>query len=80
MEADGERAAAEAIGESVVVVPAVAAVLVGVAVGAHACEFGEGEVAGVGEFAEAERTAAGVEPQCSLFAVVSVPKTRSAAR
>jgi hypothetical protein len=43
VEADGERATAVTVGEAVVVVPAVAAVLVGVAVGVNTWEFGEGE-------------------------------------
>jgi hypothetical protein len=47
VEPHGEGAAAVAVGELVVVVPAVAAVLVGVAVGALAAQLDEGEVAGV---------------------------------
>ena len=49
MQPDGDRAAAEVVGEAVVVVPAVLAVLVAVAVGADAVEWREVQVAGVGE-------------------------------
>ena len=57
------------VGELVVVVPAVLAVLVAVAVGADAGEFGEGEVAGFGEFADADGAAARVERDGGRLAV-----------
>ena len=61
-----------AVGQLVVVVPAVLAVLVAVAVGADAGEFGEGEVAGFGEFTDADRTAARVEREVTWLAVGTV--------
>jgi hypothetical protein len=64
VEATGQRAGAVALGELVVVVPAEPAALVAVAVGAHASQVGEGELARVGWLADAERATAGVEPQC----------------
>ena len=69
VEPDGDGPVAVAVGESVVVVPAVLAVLVAVAVGADAGEFGEGEVAGVGEFADADGAAARVERDGACRAV-----------
>ena len=61
VESDGDGLVVVAVGELVVVVPAVLAVLVAVAVGADAGEFGEGEVAGFGEFTDADGATAGVE-------------------
>ena len=69
VEPDGDGLAAVAVGEAVVVVPAVLAVLVAVAVGADAGEFGEGEVAGVGELADADCAAARVEATVMALAV-----------
>src|SRR5205085_1892236 len=49
-----------AVGELVVVVPAVLAILVAVAMRTDAREFGEGEVTGFGEFSDPNGTTAGV--------------------
>ena len=59
VESDGDGAAAEVLGESVVVVPAVVPGLVGVAVRADPVEFGEDEFAGVGGLGDADGAGAG---------------------
>src|SRR5690349_5605601 len=64
VQAYGDRAAAVVLGEFVVVVPTVAAALVAVAVRAHASQWREGEVAGVGEGADADGAVLCVEMQC----------------
>ena len=69
VEPNGDGAGAVAVGELVVVVPAVAAALVLGPVGADAAEFGEREVAGVGAFGEAERPGVGVEVEGAAGAV-----------
>jgi len=54
---DRDDTTAEPVGEPVVVVPTVAPGLVGVAMGPYAREFGEVEVAAVGELADPDRAA-----------------------
>jgi hypothetical protein len=61
VQSDGDGLGAVEVGELVVVVPAVLAVLVAVAVRADAGKFGEGEVAGFGEFADADRSTTRVQ-------------------
>ena len=71
VEPDGDGAGAEAWREAVVVVPAILAVLVGVAVGADAGEFGEVVFAGVGEGGDADCSVAGEEVDVERRAVGS---------
>ena len=66
---DRDGAAAVAVGELVVVVPAVSPALVLGPVCSDSPEFGEGEVAGVGAFGDSERPGVGVEVEGASGAV-----------
>jgi hypothetical protein len=61
VESHGDGLAVVVVGELVVVVPAIPAVLVAVAMGADTREFDEAEVTGFGEFSDSDGAAARVE-------------------
>ena len=69
VESNGDGASAVAVGELVVVVPAVAAALVLSPVGADPSQFGEREVTSVGAFGDAERPGVCVEVEREAGAV-----------
>ena len=69
VEADDDDAAAEVVGQPVVVVPAKRADLVGLAAGADAGEFGEELLPGVGEGEDADGPGAGEQVDSSFGAV-----------